>query len=341
MKFVCEHCFSDKELQGFILAQGELGVCDCCKSTDVKVIELKELQDFFEVLLSNFREEKNGEFLIHLIQGNWSLFSKPKYANKILEEMLLHIKSPFKTAEVKVDFSTEILDNINYWDILKEQLKWKTRYFTDINELIDLGWDGFFESKIAIHKEDVFYRARLHHESNKPTYKKSEMFSPPPHYISSGRANPIGIPYLYLSDNKETVLYEIRATYLDEISIGEFGLNDEYKQKIIISDFTENPTLFHPKQEEIDKRIKSTLLKKRISKDLSKPLRRYDSPIDYIPTQFICEFIKNFTNVSGIKFQSSLHKSGNNLVVFDDSVMTCYKVEKHKVSEVKIQSVRE
>ncbi len=56
--------------------------------------------------------------------------------------------------------------------------------------------------------------------------------------------------------------------------------------------------------------------KQKISIDLSKPMRRYDNEIEYIPTQFICEFIKVFTGASGIKFSSSLHPSGNNFVIF-------------------------
>ena len=81
---------------------------------------------------------------------------------------------------------------------------------------------------------------------------------------------------------------------------------------IIISDFTESETIFHPSR--VAERIKSTLLKQKISVDLSKPMRRYDSELDYIPTQFICEFIKIYTGVQGIKFRSSLHTLGNNIV---------------------------
>ena len=84
------------------------------------------------------------------------------------------------------------------------------------------------------------------------------------------------------------------------------------------------------------KRIKSTLLKQLISKDLSKPMRRYDSELDYIPTQFICEFIRVFIDVDGIKFKSSLHKFGNNLVIFDQHIMGCTDVKRVQVSAVDI-----
>lgn len=111
------------------------------------------------------------------------------------------------------------------------------------------------------------------------------MYCPPVKNATSGRANPVGIPYLYLTDNEETVLYEIRASYLDEVSIGIFSKENEILIDVIISDFTKIASLYV--LNEVNKRIKSTLLKQYISRDLSKPMRLYDSELNYIPTQFI------------------------------------------------------
>ena len=275
MQFVCKNCFSDKELIGFIISQGKSGNCDCCKSLEVETIELVELLDFFKELFDNFQIKQDGDkSLISLIQGNWNLFSSLDCGNKILNEALNQTDSIINNSEEVVDFSDEILENINYWSILKEQLKWEKRYFTNIETLTeDLGWDSFFESKTIINDDETYYRARLHQNSNEDIYPIDKMSSPPPQYASAGRANPIGIPYLYLSDNEETILYEVRASYLDEISVAVFTKNEEYQNEIIISDFTEAPTLYHPT--EINKKIKSTLLKKLISRDLSKHLRMF------------------------------------------------------------------
>jgi hypothetical protein len=160
------------------------------------------------------------------------------------------------------------------------------------------------------------------------------MFCPPKHLSTAGRANPMGIPYLYLSDNKETIIYEVRSAYLDEVSVGEFRISNNISKEVKISDFTEVPTIYHPS--EVNKRIKSRLLKRLISIDLSRPMRRYDSELDYIPTQFICEFIKVYTGVDGLKFTSSLHNLGNNYVIFDQNLMDCISVSKVKISKVDI-----
>jgi len=337
MQFVCKNCFADKELNGFITSQNKIGNCSSCGSKDVEIIPIEELFDFFKELLENFQPKPDGERFISKIQGNWSLFSNLENGQRILNFALNKLKSPINNSEELVDFNDEILDNINYWSILKEQLKWERRYLTNIGYLTDdLGWDSFFESKTLIKKNDVFFRARLHKNAEEKIFSKEEMFSPKKESTTAGRANPNGIPYLYLSDNRETILYEIRASFLDEVSVASFKLKNDLSQDIIISDFTEAPSLYAPS--EVNQRIKSTLLKQIISRDLSKPMRRYDSELDYIPTQFICEFIKIFTNVQGIKFRSSLHNLGNNIVVFDQNIFDCEEVKKVQVSKVSIDS---
>lgn len=337
MQFVCKNCFCDKEIIGFIISQGNIGNCNCCNSNNIEIIKFDEFLDFFKELFENFQIKQNGKSLISQIQDNWNLFSDLECGHKILTEALNKTQSILNNSEEIVDFSEDILENINYWSILKEQLKWDKRYFTNIDLLTsDLGWDSFFESKTIINDDEKYFRARLHKNPEEEIFPIDEMSSPPAKYATAGRANPIGIPYLYLSDNEETILYEIRASYLDEISVATFTKNEEYNGELIISDFTESPTLYHPN--EVNKKIKSTLLKQLISRDLSKPMRRYDSELDYIPTQFICEFIKIFTNVQGIKFKSSLHDNGSNLVIFNQKIMKCKEVKKVRISDVIIKS---
>lgn len=337
MNFVCSNCFTDTELIGFIQTRNQISDCDCCGAKNIAVLPFEELLDFFKELLDNFQKSEIGSGITALIQSNWSFFKDLALGDKIINNALNQINSVFSHSDELVNFSDEIIENVDYWQKLKEQLKWEKRYLTDINFLTDdLGWDGFFESKTVIDRKDILYRARLHSNADSEAFTDKNMFCPPKHIAGGGRANPSGIPYLYLSDNEETILYEIRASYLDEITVASFGLADDIEENIVISDFTEVPSLFTPNQ--VNKRIKSTLLKKIISRDLSTPMRRYDSDLDYIPTQFICEFIKVFTNVQGIKFRSSLHNVGNNLVLFDQTQLKCLSVKKVKITKVQINS---
>ncbi|SIQ93222.1 RES family NAD+ phosphorylase [Chryseobacterium sp. RU33C] len=219
---VCKNCFSDKELKGFIISSGHISECGYCKNRDIETIHLEELFDFFKELFDNFQVKDDGERLISKIQGNWNLFSDIGIGNRIMNYVIGNIDTHLQNSEELVDFNNDILDNVNYWHVLKEQLKWERRYLTDINYLTELGWDSFFESKIIINKDDYFYRARLHHISDEDAYSNDKMYCPPKEISTAGRANPKGIPYLYLSENEDTVLYETRASYLDEVSTGHY-----------------------------------------------------------------------------------------------------------------------
>lgn len=332
---VCKNCFSDKELQAFIESAGSKKKCDVCDSLNIPTLDLSELFDFFEELLGNFRKSENGIPLKSKIQENWSFFSSHETASKILNMVLQSINSDIGNANDLVEYTEEIVANYSYWDELKESIKWERRFIVDIDYLRDLGWDSFFNTSFELEPDHTLFRARVHHQSGMKPYEPEKMMCPEPNSTYGGRANPSGIPFLYLSDNEDTVLYEVRASYLDELSVGEFRLKKEY-EKIKIVDFTEDTPLFQ--SESVTDKIKSKLLRDRISQELSKPMRRYDTDIEYIPTQFICEYIKIVTGANGIRFSSSLHPIGNNVVVFDQEKMECDKVVLKKISKLNLGS---
>ncbi len=140
---------------------------------------------------------------------------------------------------------------------------------------------------------------------------------------------------MYLSKSIKTTLYETRATYLDELTIGEFKIKNT--ESIILVDFTALPSAFsYDSSSNINDYTKSILLKKLISSDLSKPLRRYDSELEYIPTQFICEYIRYITGADGILFASSLHKEGKNIVLFEQKKVECFSVKRVSIKEFDI-----
>jgi len=334
---VCPNCFADKELKGFIISSTNIGVCKVCDSSNVPLMDITELLDFFQELIDNFRAVDKGESLKSIIQGDWSLFASHSTATKILNDILPRLSTDISSSDNLVDYTEDIVENYSHWETLKEELKWSRRFLLNIEYLTDdLFWDKFFNTQYQLKPSDELFRARVHHKSGLQAYSTDEMMCPEPHMAGGGRANPLGIPYLYLSDNPETVLYEVRASYLDELSIGSFHLKEEYTSVKIV-DFTEDTPIFQPTK--INETIKARKLRERISRDLSKPMRRYDSEIEYIPTQFICEFIRVFTGASGIRFSSSLHPSGKNVVMFDQKLMQCKAVELKKVNSLNLKAI--
>lgn len=128
-----------------------------------------------------------------------------------------------------------------------------------------------------------------------------------------GRANPQGIPYLYLSTRKETALSEIRPWLGSLISIGQF----ETARELTIVDFSndERPRRYPVPPEEWDKAVWH---------DIDQAFRRpvtveADFPSEYAPTQVIAEFFKA-RGFDGIGYQSAFQSTsgeGHNVALFD------------------------
>lgn len=343
---VCDCCFRDEEIKRYIVSTStEKGICECC-SEDSNIIEINELLDFFSEFLSIFKHDEKGSPLIYMVQHDWSIFTSIDSAYKILSTVISKLKPVFKLdidSEISIDINIgvsyidEIVQSVSYWETLKEDLKWKRRFLTDLDEMIELGWDASFNVISILDSTTPLYRARLNLENQGISFRSNEMGSPIEKLTSAGRANPQGIPYLYLSKSLDTTLYETRATFLDNISIGVFRVLETSRIELV--DFTGKQSPFN-NMGDILNFTKGKLIRNVISRELSKPLRRYDSELEYIPTQFICEFIRYITGADGIQFFSSLVENGENVVLFNQEKINCTEVELHQITKVEIQSKR-
>lgn len=130
--------------------------------------------------------------------------------------------------------------------------------------------------------------------------------APPADYIGPGRANPDHIRYLYLSEDFETPVYEVRPVIGQTISVARFKVKRDLKIFDLtkqLSDKYQNPDYEWPS------------LFNSVGKMFSKPYN--GNPIEYIPTQYITEEIKRM-GFEGIRFKSSLNDGGVNIVLFND-----------------------
>jgi hypothetical protein len=141
---VCSCCFNDQEIIQFITTNSkEKGKCEYC-SFDSDLIDIEELSDFFASLFSIYKEAENGIPLAQLVQKDWNLFShKQAELELLLKNILISINSPLSVFS-KITYIDEIEENIAFWDSLKNELKSKRRFLTDTEQIIDYGWDTFF-----------------------------------------------------------------------------------------------------------------------------------------------------------------------------------------------------
>ena len=187
------------------------------------------------------------------------------------------------------------------WDKFKVDIVFNNRYFsgTKIMEILSK-----LEYKRPYEEERIreFYRARI------GSFSKSEdgaMYAPPSKLTVSGRCNPVGIPYLYLSNTKETAVNETKPSIGETITLATFKVNISNIFSFINDEnFYENPS--------IDEDVK--YLMSLISEDLEKVITK-DDKLSYIPLQFISEYIKNL-GYDGFVYLSTVG-SGENLVMFN------------------------
>lgn len=117
---------------------------------------------------------------------------------------------------------------------------------------------------------------------------------------------------MYVADLECTSISEVRPWIGSEVTIAEFCPNKELK----IIDFSwDNIT------------SKSNSYRRIINESFSKPISSQNSDIDYLPTQAIAEYIKK-QGYDGIKYSSSIHKNGYNVVIFKANNMKALAIKK-------------
>ena len=328
---ICKDCFLDEELRSEINANAVIdGICDVCGKQS-KIMDFSEFYGFFTTLLELYSPTANSnKTIVDIIQDEWHFFKDKDIAMVLLADVI-GANNPGYSITDFVDYTDDICIRIAVWDRLKISVKEKSRFFTNMDEFAQY---NYLTAGKSLHVGQKLYRSRITPVGQKKI-KCDKMGCPPKELATAGRANPIGIPYLYLSDSAKTTYFEVRAVYLDKLSVGTFRIERELE----LVDFIYDVNLFLAYNDGTTS-LKEIVIKKKIidaiSEDLSKPLRRYDSELEYVPTQLICEYCKRIVGADGISFESSLHKGGRNYVLFDDSSAKCVRVDSHEITKIDI-----
>lgn len=72
---------------------------------------------------------------------------------------------------------------------------------------------------------------------------------------------------------------------------------------------------------------------------LSKPLRKTDSDLEYLPTQYLCEYIKASLKVQGVEYASAMYKGGINYAFFEDQDFRCTQTQTVEVTKIDMEEV--
>lgn len=341
----CSKCFKDIEIKDVIKGLGiRKETCPLCERNDVYIYDTdinNELEDLFSGLLeiysSRTESEEYGTTLTQELIDTWEVFDLEKEeVDKLLKKICVNLYrekpslftnivtvSEYNDKEYMEKYS--ILRCENWNDFVKE-ITDELRYHTDL-----LNKESFSNIlsllEIPIYKERTsYYRARI---VNNLYYGSTDIGAPPKEKATDGRANSRGIPCLYLASSEETASKEIRAGLHDKLSIGKFIPKKDLSIINLmnidtISPFViENPQFLHVNKRHL----------KRIGKELSKTLRSNSSDLEYLPTQYISDFIKSL-GYDGIKYKSTLNPEGYNLAVFDVNSFEVEEVKNYTIDSI-------
>lgn len=345
--FCCVNCFTDLEIKSIIDSYNNRGDCEFCGSKNVHVINTDELSNIFDELLSIYTPiseidslvpEESQLMLGQALNEQWDIFNLEPGKMQKLVTVICHERisntpdifdSPVTIQEtLDPDYMIEhsFLNNVD-WEDFANEIKFENRFHL-INKVNLNILDNFFDYFKKIYKTGKkFYRARQT-ESISP-FPKEKMGPPPLGKRTAGRANPRGISVLYLANDISTTIFESRARIYDYITIGTFELEDEIKvvslrsldkiSPFLVADITEYA---------INKKSLS-----KVSYEISKPLRRHDSELDYLPTQYLTEYIKS-KGYDGIEYNSTMRCGGYNLAIFNKGKFNCIDTELYEITSL-------
>lgn len=339
-------CFLDQQLVSMIASGRRYGNCEILNGSYSLVYDteqdhylisyLEEIIDIFtmakylEVSDNNARVGYLRDFL-----DAWKIFAVgkediQKIVKNICTERYNDDPGLFEEkVAVREMFSSDIMEQEcilkNYsWDNFCYNIKHVNRFHSqqvNFKQLKKLLENMVIDLKSGTLK---LFRSRLCDEKHYTTgYSCKEMGAPPVPFTTSGRTNSEGIQCLYLSSDEETTFHEVRARDHDHLSIGEFVQVKDLKI-VDLSLFDEIGPFAVPDFDMTWFAINIGIIRK-IGDEVAKPMRRFDKALDYVPTQYICDYIKHL-GYDGIKFKSTLSNSGINYAIFNEKKFKCVKV---------------
>jgi len=337
MSKCCANCFSDNfptqqiEIESQRLKTGK---CDFCGSDNVKLFEPSDLVDYFDVLFGLYKESEDptARSMESLLRIDWALFENLNSVKaKRLLQLIFGNSNMFQkkyTPIIQPDLSA-----IQEWSNFREELKHHNRFFPkniqateQLKELF-----GFIFSPPVDTPSKVF-RARICEQSE--MFTLDQMGKPPLDSTSNGRANPVGIPCLYVASDKKTAIAEIRPSKGEKVCVAAFKADKEMQFADLSNPRkTISPFLLSEEQIKLLRRYMEYLC--RLSEELTLPVSPKSAHLEYLPSQYLCEFIKH-CGFDGLMYKSAMGP-GVNYAIFNDAKVTGINVQQYRIDDLSIE----
>jgi RES domain-containing protein len=348
--FCCPECFSHPWLRTHIQETStKKGQCDYCATDDVPVVEVGDLCQYFDNLLSMYApfqgdEFATGEALIWRVQGGWDVFNEALLDLDDQAQLLEDIansdwddddgESPLDANELYVirgapwhsshadlwgEFCDRVRENPN------EPLPFHEYYEENLEKV-----------RVILPPGTLLYRARpgfeLDERGRRKPYTGHQIGAPPQEKATVGRASKEGQVVLYCADQEKTAIAEVRPARGFRVSVCSIRVTREVRiVDLTVEIASPNPFLSpNPLYE-----IEVLELLEAFAEDMSKPLERDDDLTYYVPCQRLAHYIEA-AGYDGIRFPSALNPGGTNVVLFNPNVAEILESKLVQVTHVSV-----
>lgn len=331
----CPECFDDRFLRDeiFPFHRSGHGTCSYCGTGDVDLLEPQALADSYFVPVVNVYERSDrGQSLAEWLKEDWQLFSHPAMDVAHTKELLADILDDGEIVRASfIPSPSYRSEGLVQWETHLDEMMYRNRWFT--NESLDTEHlSQLLDQLPAAGLPPTWYRARI--RSDDETYTIDKMGAPPKRLASHGRATPAGIPCLYVASKPATAAAEIRPHTGEVICVADFTI-----PKIRAVDLRNPRKLVSPfilgDASSIGQLRADLPFLERLGDELTRPVLPSGAAIDYIPSQYLCGFIKK-NGFDGVVYRSSV-SDGINLALFEPEKAIGGGVELYKVSKVSVE----
>jgi len=299
----------------------------------------EDLGGMFDPLLCLYEPAKQQTF--HIDEsladaiGGWGVFDDElpkKTQNQILDEIRF---GPLDSNERSITRSSDEMWQFKFanqdeeiWEQFVGHIKRKRRFLLGSEDVPFLSnprdWlpEILETTDMTISSMLKFFRARegcADKHADPPTpFPAGQMGPPPSGMARRGRANPAGISYLYVAEEAETAVAEIRPFVGARVSICTLTPNRPLK----VADISRAHSIASPFGDtDLLARVRRTALLNILNRELARPVSPEDSEVEYVPTQYLAEAILDL-GYDGIRYRSAVRTGGTNFVFFEPEALT-------------------
>jgi hypothetical protein len=340
---VCDHCFSDEDLVERIKSYEKSGECSYCQKVRKFVAPFNEIVEFIRERMETFyglavdqlpyesreggyqsRHEDTYDCLYNSIGLDITSDRDDLLRDELVDEIGDEVWCDYDWLALEIDesllFSWEQFCNvtkshrrfffhrIGETDQHHPDERSAFEFLHEVAELIQA--HGFVRD---LPKATIFFRAR---PNNGRVWERATELGPPPagHSLQSNRMNPPGIPMFYGSSSPALATGETRSS---DVTVGAFTAARALRV-VDLAHLTPVPGVF---SEATRKETQTLAFLHQLTEKMAEPVAQDNRVnVDYIPTQIVTEFLRDFSfiegQIDGIQYVTALSEPGFNTVLF-------------------------